>query len=307
MADLVAAHHDLAAFKGRNGDATIRAELSDGELRLDWLEVPNRGQGRGTAVLRGLIELAERHGLVVRMRVGDDRVRRWCERLGLGMIGYGGDGIDDILPPSGDGADDDRDAVMVRFPGLPPAWPEQYMSSNSGWLHLSGDYFSGKPGDRRGHMSCVVLHPTVFGFASLDEALAASELGSHHDLSGKRTDYLCGVLDGDEGLWRTLYDRGWIRVVHNSTDDRYGIVVESEAVARRAVRHLANRFGAHLVDVDLYDRPSGRVHTSYRLDGDALDRFLRNGGRLRSEWMLADMRQEPGRDPEPDPAAAPRI
>lgn len=155
---------------------------------------------------------------------------------------------------------------------------------NSGWMHVTGSFFPIASGIGAGHMAGVVRNYDLFGFADLDEVRGASELGRDRDLSDASIDDLCSILDGDQGLWETLYDRGWVRVVHTAQKG-FGIVVESESVGRRVARHLADQFGVTDFQIDLFDRRTNRVHASYTLDGEALGIFLRHG-RLRQDWCI---------------------
>ena len=157
----------------------------------------------------------------------------------------------------------------------------------SGWLHLPSGAFVGTP---RGHTPALLADPATFGFASRDDLLAASEYGRSRTPDGRPIRLadrplveLEGLLDGDEGIWRTLYDRGWIRIVRERDGAALGIVVQDDRTARETVRLLGERFGDCPVSVDIYDRATERVLAAYRLDGDAAEAFLRCG-RLLPRW-----------------------
>lgn len=167
--------------------------------------------------------------------------------------------------------------------------------SNHGWLSRDGVFIRCTG---RGHMATVIHDPESFGFASQDDVVATSEYARLKDLTGTPVDLLCSLLDGDEGLWQALYDRGWVRIIHGCSG-RYGIVVEDEATARVITRHLADAVAVLVIDVDLYNRRTERVYRSFRLDEEAIDAYLRFG-HLRQDWCVFEREQVDAQSPEND-------
>jgi hypothetical protein len=158
---------------------------------------------------------------------------------------------------------------------------------SAGWLNLTSGNFVEAPD---GHTSALLRDPTTFGFSSIDEIILIAVEWSDVDgnqiaLFGKSEYELSQLLDGDEKIWQTLYDRRWIRIVNSRTRSEFGLVVEDTQTAYNTVRLLTSCFLVGSVFIDLYDRASMLCSASYVLDADALPIFLRYGQLLR-KWQV---------------------